>query len=296
MRTSMQDKAFYFLNYSLLFVAALTSVLPVIHIAAISLSGESAIMSGFVGLWPVDINWQSYAYLMKGTKIMSSFWNSVQITLIGTGLSLIFTILGAYPLTRAYMIGRRFFMLAIMFTMIFGGGLIPTYLVVKSVGLIDSYWALWALSLISPWNLLIMVGFLRQIPTELEDAAHIDGCGDMRLLFSVILPLSLPVMATLAVFYGVSYWNSFMSVLIYINDPAKFNLSVFVNEIVRQLDVSVASSTDAILQLNSMQSTLLTAESVKAASIFIMIVPMLVVYPFLQKYFVKGALVGSIKG
>lgn len=296
MKPTMQEKSFYSINYLLLILATITCVVPVIHIAAISLSSERAIISGFVGLWPVDFNLQSYMYLIKGTRIMSSFWNSVEITVIGTALSLLFTVLGAYPLTRSYMIGRRFFTLAIMFTMIFGGGLIPTYLVVKSVGLIDSYGALWALALVSPWNLLIMIGFLRQIPSELEDAAHIDGCGDMRLLISVILPLSLPVMATLSVFYGVSYWNNFMSVLIYMNDPLKFNLSVFVNEIVRQLDISVSSSTDMILQLNSNESTLLTAESVKAASIFIMIVPMLVVYPFLQKYFVKGALLGSIKG
>jgi putative aldouronate transport system permease protein len=296
MRASLQEKVFYFINYLLLAIATVSCVVPVLHIASISLSSERAIMSGFVGLWPVDFNLQSYMYLINGTKIMSTFWNSVEITVIGTVLSLVFTVLGAYPLTRAYMIGRRFFMLMIMFTMIFGGGLIPTYLVVKSVGLIDSYWALWALSLVSPWNLLIMIGFLRQIPSELEDAAHIDGCGDMRLLLTVILPLSLPVMATLSVFYGVSYWNNFMGVLIYINDPSKFNLSVFVNEVVRQMDISVSSSTDAILQLSSMQTTLLTAESVKAASIFIMIIPMLIVYPFLQKYFVKGALVGSIKG
>lgn len=295
MKLTFSEKILSFTNYFLLILFGLSCLLPLVHIAALSFSDDSSIMSGFVGLWPQGFNTQSYEYLFKGTRLVQAFSNSIELTLVGTSLSLLCTILGAYPLTRSYMVGKRFFTLAILFTMIFSGGIIPTYLVMKNLHLIDSYWALWLNGLVSPWNLLILMSFFRQIPSELIDAAQIDGCNEFRTLRSIMIPLSLPVLATLAVFYGIGNWNNFNGVLIYINNPEKFNLAVFVNEVIRPLDLSKITP-ENILDLNDRSQMQITAESVKSASIFVMILPILCVYPFLQKYFVKGTLMGSIKG
>jgi putative aldouronate transport system permease protein len=199
------------------------------------------------------------------------------------------TIATAYPLSRRIFVARRFFTLAAVFTMLFSGGLIPTYLVVKSLGLINSYWAIWLPGLLSTYNMLVMRTFFENIPEEIEEAARIDGCNEIRLLLQIFLPLSMPVIATLVLFYGVGYWNSFMSVLIYINQTDKYNLTVLVQQMIQS---------QSLLQelVSEGEPVQVVPESLKAAGILVMVIPMLVVYPFLQKYFVKGVMLGSVKG
>jgi putative aldouronate transport system permease protein len=202
-----------------------------------------------------------------------------------------FTIMAAYPLSRKDFNARRFFTLAIVFTMLFSGGLIPTFLVVKSLGLVNTYGSLWLPGLISTFNMLIMKSFFENIPEELMEAAKMDGCGEARLLIQIILPLSLPVLATLTLFYGVGYWNSFFSLLIYIQDSNKVNLAVMVQQMIQ--------SQSLMQEINNLQPDdiqQMTPESIKASGIIVMMVPMLIVYPFLQKYFVKGVMLGAIKG
>jgi putative aldouronate transport system permease protein len=186
--------------------------------------------------------------------------------------------------------------MAIVFTMLFSAGLIPNFLLVKSLGLLDSYWSLWLPGIVSAWNLLVLRSFFENIPEELVEAARIDGCSEWGLLGRIFLPLSLPVLAALSLFYGVGHWNSFFSVLMYINDSAKHNLSVLVqnmiqsqqllNEINHQMNMGTAD--DSINKI--------TPQSIRAAGIMTMVIPMVIVYPFLQKFFVKGMLIGSIKG
>jgi putative aldouronate transport system permease protein len=203
---------------------------------------------------------------------------------------MIATTLAAYPLSRNFFYCRKFFTMICVFTMLFSGGLIPSYLVVKSLGLVNSYGALWLPGLVSTYNMLIMRTFFTNIPSELEEAARIDGCNEVQLLYKIFLPLSLPVIATLSLFYAVGYWNAFMSVLIYIIDTAKFNLSVLVNNMIRNqslLDPNMIQAEDIVRT---------TPEGVRAAGIMVMVIPMLVVYPVLQKYFVKGTMLGSVKG
>jgi putative aldouronate transport system permease protein len=209
---------------------------------------------------------------------------------VGTLLNIGFTVLGAYPLSRKYFYGRRFYMLAIVFTMLFNAGIIPSYLLVKSLGLLNTYWALWLPMLVSVWNLLIMSTFFQNIPEELEDAARIDGCSEFRLIRSIVIPLSMPVIATLALFYGVAHWNNFMSVMFYINDSSKYNLTVHVQNMMQNTRLLEEMSGAVPEAMN------LPPEGVKSAGIFVLILPMLIVYPFLQKYFVKGVMIGSIKG
>ncbi|MFD0679695.1 MULTISPECIES: carbohydrate ABC transporter permease [unclassified Paenibacillus] len=291
MNDTKGESLFYAANYIILTLVALSCLLPIINIVAVSLSNQNAVASGFVSLWPIGFNLDSYKALLKGTNILRAFQNSLVITLVGVLLSMLFTIMAAYPLSRKYFWGRKFFTMAMVFTMLFSGGLIPTFLLVKSLGLVNSYGALWLPGLISTYNMLVMRTFFENIPAEMEEAARIDGCGELRLLAQVILPLSLPVVATLGLFYGVGFWNAFMSVLIYINDTKFFNLTVLVQKMVQ--------SQQLLQQMNNLQPDdveAVTPDSIKSAAIVVMIAPMLAVYPLLQKYFVKGVMIGSIKG
>lgn len=289
--SSFGDKVFYGVNYLLLSLFGLSCILPLVHLFALSLSDQASITSGLVSFWPQGLTGTAYEKLIKGTRITGAAMNSLQITVVGTALNLIFTVLAAYPLSRSYMYGRRFFTLAIVFTMLFSGGLIPGFLLVRSLGLIDTYGALWLPGLVSVYNMLVLRTFFLGIPEELVEAAKIDGCGEWRLLFQIFLPLSIPVLAALGLFYGVGHWNSFFQVMIFINSPEKQNLAVLVQQMIQSQTIM-----QEVGNLSPEDFTSLTPESIRAAGVVVMVVPMLLVYPFLQKYFVKGILIGAIKG
>ncbi|WP_282939422.1 carbohydrate ABC transporter permease [Paenibacillus sp. RC67] len=288
MRTS-GEKIYHGITGVVLIIAAVSCLLPMLHVLSVSLSSPHAVTSGIVTLWPQGWTLESYGLLFRGSKIVHALKNSVTITLVGVVLSMVFTILAAYPLSRKYFYCRRFFTMATIFTMLFSGGLIPTYLLLKQLGLINTYGALWLPGLISTFNMLVMRTYFDGIPDELDDAARIDGCGEWRYLLQVILPLSLPVIATLSVFYAVGYWNAFFSLLIYINQTDKYNLTVLVQQMIQ------SQSLMQELNASDMQASM-TPEGIKTAGIVVMVVPMLVVYPFLQKYFIKGVLIGAVKG
>lgn len=291
MKTSKGEHVFFAVNYVFLALFGISALVPLINILAVSLSDSSAIISGKVSIWPIGWNIEAYRQLIEGTRIIHALKNSIIITVVGVALSMLFTILAAYPLSKNTFYGRRFFTLAIVFTMLFGGGLIPSFLVIKELGLINSYAAIWLPSLVSAFNMMIMRTFFLNIPSELEDAARMDGCGEYRMLLQIFLPLSLPVLATLTLFYSVGYWNQFLTVLLYINDAKKYNLTVLVQNMV--------ASQQLLQQINTFQaedSVSMTPEAIKAGAVVILLLPLMIVYPFLQKYFVKGALVGAVKG
>ena len=290
MKASRGEKIFYAVNNFFLLLVGLSCLFPLLHIMALSLSSAGAVMSGHVTILPVEPTLESFRLLFRGTPIIRAFTNNVIITVVGVVLSMVATILGAYPLSRKYFYGRKFFTMMVVFTMLFGGGLIPSYLVVRGLGLVNTYWALWLPGIVGTWNMLVLRAFFQNIPAELEEAARIDGCTEVQLIYRIYIPLSLPAMATLSLYYGVGNWNAFMSVLIYINDTIKYNLTVLVNNMIRNADLLNTQYVQAEDIL------LITPEGVRAAGIMVMIVPMLMVYPFLQKYFVKGTMLGSIKG
>lgn len=291
MRYTTGEKIFYSVNYIILGLAGLLCLLPLVNLASISLSGKDAIMSGTVTLWPQEWTVESYSMLFDGTPIMNALKNSLVITVVGVGLSMVFTIFAAYPLSRSWFYGRRFWSLAIVFTMVFQGGLIPTYLVIKQLGLVDSYGALWLPALVSTYNMMIMRSFFENIPDELVEAARIDGASEWKVLYGIMLPLSLPMIATIGLFYGVSYWNAFFNVMIYINSPIKHNLTVLIQGMVKSQAVLQDINKMSTEEVNNV-----TPEGIKAAGIMVMIIPMLLVYPMLQKYFVKGVMIGAVKG
>ncbi|MGG1554634.1 carbohydrate ABC transporter permease [Paenibacillus ferrarius] len=292
MRLSFGEKLFYATNYLLLLLAGMSCLVPLLNIVSVSFSDYAAIASGFVGIWPVGFNLDAYRSLIEGTPIVQCLKNSVVITIFGVAFSMIFTVLAAYPLSKSKFYWRKGFTLAIVFTMLFGIPTIPAFLVNRSLGIVDTYWALWLPGLISAYNMLVLRSFFEQIPEEMGEASQIDGCSDWRQLWQIVLPLSMPVLATLMLFYGVGYWNVFQSVLININDSDKYNLAVLVQNMI---------ANQSLLQsLNNLQpqeaAELLTPESIRSAGVVVMLVPLLLVYPFLQKYFVKGVMIGAIKG
>ncbi|CAH0122320.1 MULTISPECIES: carbohydrate ABC transporter permease [unclassified Paenibacillus] len=291
MKSTTGEKIFYACNYLLLTLIGLSCLLPIVHILALSFSDAHSVASGKVVFWPVSWTFESYASLLKGTNIVNAFKNNVVLTVVGTVSSMACTILAAYPLSRRDMYGRRAFTLAIVFTMLFSGGIIPNYLVIKSLGLLNSYGAIWLPGLVSVFNMLVLKTYFEGLPSEMEEAARIDGCSEWRLILQIVLPLSKPVIAALTLFYAVGFWNQFMNVLIYMDDTTRYNLTVMVQQMIQS---------QSILQdMNNMQpedAAKLTPETIKSAGVIVMLVPMLVVYPFLQKYFVKGVMIGAIKG
>lgn len=291
MKSTRDEKIFYLINYVLLSFAAISCILPLMHIVSLSISSYQAIISGHVTLWPKGLTFEAYKALYSGTNIVNAFRNSTVITVVGVALSMWFTIMAAYPLAKKYFYVRRFFSLAIVFTMLFGTPLIPLFLIVKSLGILDTYGAIWLPGLVSAFNMLLLRTFFMNIPEELEEAARLDGCGEWRLLIRIILPLSMPVLATLTLFYGVNYWNSFLHVLMFINESDRMNLAVMIQQMIASQ--SVLQEVNQVGQDDIQQ---MTPESIKSAGVVVLIVPMLIVYPFLQKYFVKGVMIGAIKG
>ena len=290
MRSTRGEKIFYAINYAFVTLVALTCLLPLIYEISLSFSSSRAISSGWVSFWPIEFCFDNYKLIFKGTPILRAFKNSVIITGVGTAFSMCATILAAYPLSKPYMYARKQMTMLCVFTMLFGGGMIPTYLVIRDLGIIDTYWALWLPGLVSTYNMLVMRTLFRNISSELEDAARIDGCNEIRLLLQIFLPLSLPCIATIALFYAVGFWNMFQSVLIYINSTAKHNLSVLVNNMIREQLII----TSDFIQAEDISTA--TPQGVQAAGIIVMIFPIMCVYPFLQRYFVKGVMLGSVKG
>jgi putative aldouronate transport system permease protein len=291
---SRNDKIVYSINTTILLLLALLCLYPLLYIIASSLSSGSALNARKVFLWPIGFNTVSYTVLIKNAGLANYFKNSIIFTVIGTMFCLVCTILCAYPLSRPHLIGRNKISFFVMFTMIFGGGMIPNYLLIRSLGLIDTYWAIWLASLISPYNMMIMRNFFQNVPIEISEAAEADGCNEFRMLLQIYLPLSTAVIATLALFYGVGYWNSYQSIMIYINDSKKYTLPVFIQQIVFELNM-LDVDTNVDVQQTVGESDIIS-EGVKSAGVVVLLVPMLIIYPFLQKYFVKGVIIGAVKG
>jgi putative aldouronate transport system permease protein len=291
MKQSKSDRILSAAFYFVLAIAALSCVLPIINVFAIAFSEAAAVDSGLVSFWPVGFTLKSFNLLIQKTMAVKAMWNSAVVTVMGTIISMVLTISAAYPLSKPWFTGNAVFTKAVIFTMLFSGGMIPTYIVIQRLGLVDTYWAIWLSTSVSTYNMLILRTFFKNIPRELEEAGFMDGCGEVRMMFSIYLPLSKPVLATLILFYGVGYWNVFMSALLYINSPAKQVLSVLVQQMIRSMDVL----NNEIINANPQDLLFITTAGLRSAGVVVITLPLLLVYPLLQKYFVKGVMLGSVK-
>ena len=284
---SIGNRIFNFFNYSLLIIIGLACFIPFLNVIASSFATTQEVVEKDFILFPTTFTLSAYEYIFSTPTIFKSFAVSIGVTGVGTLVSMVLTSLMAYSLSRKYLVGRRFLNFVVVFTMLFSGGMIPTYLVVKNLGLIDTYWALILPIAISAFNLIIMRNFFQAIPESLEESAKVDGCNDLKIFLKIILPLSLPSIATISLFYAVAYWNEYTNAILYINDSSKWPIQVLLRQI-----VIVSSGMQAD---NSVVEVVPPAQTIKMAVISVATLPMLILYPFLQKYFVKGAFVGSVK-
>lgn len=287
MLESRGEKVFYVFNYMLLAVLSLIAVYPFVYVLSASISSPYDVVTGKVLLWPMNITFDAYAAVIKEKGILTGYLNTIFYTVVGTATSLILTTCGAYALSKKRLMGRTFFNLAISFTLIFGAGTIPTYLNFRSLHLIDTRTAIIIGFAVSTFNFVILRTFFQSIPEELEEAARIDGAGDAAILFRIVLPLSRASLATIGLFYAVSRWNGYFWSMILLKDPDKIPLQVLLNRLVVQMKPSDSMLSDASFSVG---------ETIIYATIIVAILPIIAVYPFIQKYFVKGVMIGSLKG
>jgi len=283
---NLEDKLFNAVVYSVLVLCALLAVFPLMYVVSVSVTpfGEVLRNGGFI-LIPREITFTAYETLLTESNLPQAFKVTVILTVVGTAINLVLTGLMAYPLSRKLLPGRQFFLLMIVFTLIFGGGLIPTYLTVKAVGLLDTIWAMILPNAIWSFNVLIMKSFFEGLPEELFESARMDGAKEFRILLQIVTPLSVPVILTVGLFYLVGHWNEFFQAIFYVTDRTLFPLQVIVREILMQ-------SQQPLENADNMMPT----QTMQMASVMIASLPVLIVYPFIQKHFTKGMLLGSIKG
>ncbi|MGG0904265.1 carbohydrate ABC transporter permease [Bacillus subtilis] len=269
-------------------VGAIT-ILPFLYIIAGSFATEAELAQRSFFIFPKTFTLDAYKYVFSTPTFLRSMGVSIFITVVGTAVQLFFTFTMAYPLAKRHVKGRNLLLNLVIFSMLFSGGMIPTYLVVKSLGLLDTYWALILPMAINPFNLIIIKNFFQQLPRELEESAKIDGCSEIGVFWRIALPLSKPVIATFALFYAVGIWNDFFHALLYINDSAKWPLQMVLRQVTILSDLTATNG-------DTMQNAVPAEQGIKLAVIVIATLPILAVYPFLQKHFAKGMLIGSVKG
>lgn len=290
MRKSVGEKIGVGFIYFLLFLLAVVCIYPFWYVVMYSVSNSGAALSGGLFLWPKQLDFTGYKLVLQQKQIYIAYWNTIARTAVGTALSLFLTATLAYPLSLPRLKGRSFLCLAIFFTMLFNGGIIPTYLVINDLHMIDTFWALVVPGSVSAYNLFIMRNYFQSIPASLEEAARIDGANPVTILFRIILPLSGPTLAAVGMFYGVSAWNSYLDGILYINSSDLQILQVYL----RNLLASAGSS--AVLSGVGGDASKVNDATLQMVTIAVSVIPILLVYPYLQRFYIKGVTVGSVKG
>ncbi|MGE7823320.1 carbohydrate ABC transporter permease [Paenibacillus sp. NPDC093718] len=284
---SRGEKIFYGCNYVLLSLIALATLYPFLYVLSASISSPEAVVTGEVLLFPKNLTIEAYQAVFAEKEMWSGYANTIFYTVVGTLTSMAFTICGAYALSKKRLFGRTFFNLLISFTMVFQAGMIPTYLNFRDLDLLDTRTGIILGFAITTYNVIILRAFFQSIPEEIEEAARIDGASEAGVLFRVVLPLSKAAIATITLFYAVSRWNGYFWAMILLKDTDKIPLQVLLNRLVVQMKPS-----DTML----MDSAFSIGETIIYATIIVAVIPIVIVYPFIQKYFVKGVMIGSLKG
>lgn len=291
-RVSLGSRLFDGFNVALLLLLVFATLYPIYYIFIVSISDGNLVTRGAVSFYPRDITFAAYKVVFQNPDIWRSYGNTILYTVVGTAINLVMSALCGYVLSRKDVYGRNVMIMLVVFTMFLSGGLIPLYLVVMKLGLVNTMWALILPTAINTFNMIIMKTFFEGIPVTLQESAFLDGANEFQVLFKIILPLSLPVMATMVLFYSVQHWNSFFPALIYLNDSAKYPVQVLLRNIV----IGGEFADQATSIGNSASGFRVVATNYKYAVIIITILPIICVYPFLQRYFVKGAMIGALKG
>lgn len=287
------DRVFGICNYLFLTIVFLLVLYPLVFVVSASLSDPNAVTSGRVWLFPVGFTLKGYTAAFKHPDLMRGFFNALTLTVLGTSINIVVTVMMAYPLSRKTFYGRNAITLIMTVTMFFGGGLVPTFLLINQLHLYNTYWALVIPGCVGITNVIICrTYFQSNIPEELYEAASLDGCSDLKFLLRVVLPLSKPVLAVLVMYYAIGHWNSYFNAMIYLEDTAKYPLQVILREIIIQNKVAAESLRD----ISVAEQAQGIADLLKYSTIVISSLPMMILYPFIQKHFVKGVMIGAIKG
>lgn len=289
-KMSVGDRVFGIVNLTIIILIAFTCIFPFINMLAISFSDSAAVMAGSVSLWPKGFQLEAYSKVFENSAMWRSLLFTIFLTVLYTFIALALTTLCAYPLSKKRLKGRNVFLMLITFTMYFSAGTIPTYLLVYNLHLLNTIWALILPCAINTFNMIMMKTFFQGVPESLEESAIIDGCSDFGVLLRITLPVSKPILATLALFYAVQRWNAFSDALYYINVQEMYPLQLKLQQLIAQGQADNMMN-DVNAQLNTV-----VPETIKAASIIFATVPIILVYPWLQKYFVKGVMIGAVKG
>ncbi|TBL78506.1 carbohydrate ABC transporter permease [Paenibacillus thalictri] len=286
MRRGLASKTFDAANYLIMSLIALATLYPFWDSLIVSIIPLDESLASNVHLFPKTITFEAYAYIFKMKELWSSYGVTIFVTAVGTLISIVVTLMAAYALTKKELKGRRLFLFLIVFTMMFNGGLIPTYMVIKQLGMMNSVWSLIVPTALSTYNLIVMRSFLQSIPESLEESARMDGCNDIGVLFRIVVPLSLPAIATVSLFYAVFRWNEFFTAVMYITDKEKWPLQLFMRAMLLENEASFQGGGD---------NPFLLGQSIKMASIMLSAIPVMLIYPFFQKYFVQGVTLGAVK-
>jgi putative aldouronate transport system permease protein len=293
---STHDKGFWSIafdlfNTILLVLVILITLYPLYYVAIVSLSDGNAVLRGEVSIFPVGFTLTPYKMVFRTNTVARGLLNSALYTTVGTAINLFMTALCAYPLARARFSGRTVFTVMVTITMFFSGGLIPLYLLILDLGIRNTIWALVLPSAISPWNMFIMRTYFQNIPEEIFDAAKIDGANDLQIMARMVVPLSIPIFATMLLFYAVGHWNEWFHALIFLDEKAKFPIQLILRSVVIQGQLEMGSYI-----MSPSEEFMVVEQSLKYATIIVATLPILAVYPFVQKYFVRGVMIGAIKG
>ncbi|MDY3917924.1 MAG: carbohydrate ABC transporter permease [Candidatus Limivivens sp.] len=292
-KTSRSDLIFYIINGMIITLFFLVVLYPIIFVIAASFSSGDAVSGGRVFLWPVEFSLDGYKTVFNNSAVLTGFRNSLLYMAVGTAINVVLTMCAAYALTRVDVPGINKIMFLFTFTMFFSGGMIPNYILIRNLHIMDSMWAMVLPGAINAYNLIIARTFIQSnIPKELYEAAQMDGCTDIRFFLKIVLPLSGAVIAVLVLFYGVAHWNSYFNAMLYLNSPEKYSLPIILKQILisSQIDPSTVSDPELQLQIARI------ANVIKYALIVVTMIPIVIIYPFIQRYFVKGVMIGSIKG
>ncbi len=289
-------RLFHGTNFTVLSLLGLSMLLPFVNLMAKSLSSDYAVIAGQVGLWPIGFQIDTYKYVLAQEQFRTSFLNSFILLAVGTFSSLFCTVITAYPLSRIHLKGRKAFLYLWIFVMLFNGGMIPNYMLFRYLKLTDTFQVLFLPMLVNVFNMLIVKNCFEEIPDALEEASKIDGASNIRILFQIMLPISLPSLATVTLFYMVSYWNDYFTAMIYISSPALKPLQLYLYEMIYNAMKVLNEGVNAQSVVSIESAMNLTPDSIRATTIVVATLPILIVYPFLQRFFIKGIIVGSVKG
>ncbi|WP_409342004.1 carbohydrate ABC transporter permease [Paenibacillus sp. MBLB4367] len=289
-KSSLGERTFDVANVAVLVAACMLVILPVLHVLAGSLSTTNALIHSQVSLWPVGFHLDNYKLVFQNTTFWRAFGVTVYVVAVGTILNMVLTILTAYPLSKTYFKGRKFFMLVVIFTMIFQAPMIPSYLLVKYLGMLDSLWSLIIPGALSAFNMILCITFFRSLPEELFEAARVDGMSEYRVVWRIALPLSMPIVVTLLLFYSVAHWNNYSSALLYITNTHLRPLQLYLYMLLSQYNANDSQSF-----MSNLTGSDVSPQGLQMATIIVATVPILLIYPFVQKHFIKGSMLGSLK-